>query len=386
MADNITVRDSNGAVQTIRSKDTGSAIQAYNVVVNDGSNHYQPSMDTVGRAGYVVITDLTNTFPTADANARALFAQLSDGTHGPAALKASGVRAATTDVALVIRPLMGTNGTQDMPTGDAAARTIFVTPNDGTNSVTVKAASTAALTTDTALVVRPMCPTDGTNTTPAMDAIARAGFQELTDGTTGPVFVTPASTAAVAANKALVVAIHPTSLAGTNADGGAAAGAAGAAGAKTLLVGGVFTAWGSLPAGTTTQQVGNQCDPSGTLKVGSAVLGTPIYGSTDSGGAAAANVSLTIPAAKMGFLDGFDIDGLGATAGSAIAVTITGLLGGTLTFRIGVPAGVTVPVTYSKRFNPPLQASATAQAIAVNVPSFGTNNTASSCNAYGHYV
>jgi hypothetical protein len=46
-----------------------------------------------------------------------------------------------------------TNGTQSMPTGDAAARTIFVKPNDGTNAITVKAASTAAAATDTALVV-----------------------------------------------------------------------------------------------------------------------------------------------------------------------------------------------------------------------------------------
>jgi hypothetical protein len=89
-------------------------------------------------------------------------------------------------------------------------------------------------------------------------------------------------------------------------------------------------------------------------------------------------------AAKMMFLDGFDVDGLGATAGSAVSVTITGLLGGTLTFLMGVPAGVTTPFAYSKRFNPPLQASAVNTSIAVVVASFGSGNTASTVNAYGH--
>ncbi len=169
--------------------------------------------------------------------------------------------------------------------------------------------------------------------------------------------------------------------------GGGTAGAAGTAGTKSDLIGGVFTAWASLPAGTTTQQVGAQCDPSGTLKVGSAVLGTPIYTSVDSGGAAAANGTLTIPAAKMGFLDGFDVDGLGATTGASIAVTVVGILGGTLTYRMPITAGATTPnAIFSKRFNPPLQASATNTNIVVNVPSFGSGNTASSNNVYGHYV
>jgi hypothetical protein len=113
--------------------------------------------------------------------------------------------------------------------------------------------------------------------------------------------------------------------------------------------------------------------------------GTPIYGGAASGGAAPAVATLVIPAAKMGYIDGFDLDGLGATAGSAIAVTIAGLLGGTLTFQVGIPAGVTVPFSLSRRFNPPLQASAVATNIVVTAPSFGAGNTQSSCNAYGHY-
>lgn len=214
------------------------------------------------------------------------------------------------------------------------------------------------------LTVRPLVATDGTNSTPTMDAIARAGFQELTDGTNGPVAVKAASTIAAAADKALVVSLSPNSPPV-----------------------GQFLAYGSLPALTTGQSAPLMTDSPGNLKVAVSPLGTPIYaGSGASGGAAAANSTLTIPAAKMGYLDGFDIDGLGATAGSAIAVTVTGLLGGTLTYEVGIPAGITTPFTYSKRFNPPLQASAVATNIVVNVPSFGVGNTQSSSVAYGHYV
>ena len=50
--------------------------------------------------------------------------------------------------------------------------------------------------------------TDGTNKLPTMDVAARAGFQHITDGTNSAA-VKPASTAAVASDPALVVAISP---------------------------------------------------------------------------------------------------------------------------------------------------------------------------------
>ena len=49
------------------------------------------------------------------------------------------------------------------------------------------------------------------NYLPAMDAVARRGFVALTDGTNGPVAVKAPSTAAVAADSALVVAFSPNS-------------------------------------------------------------------------------------------------------------------------------------------------------------------------------
>lgn len=223
--------------------------------------------------------------------------------------------------------------------------------------------------------------TDGTNTMPTMDVAARKGFVIVTDGTSS-ITVKAASTAAVAGDTGLVVALHPTSPVTTNAD---ATLTAGTAPAKAFVLAGQFLSNATLPAATTAQTVALQTDPAGTQKVGLAVLGTPIYNGANAG--ATQNVAtLTIPAAKMGFLDGFDLDGLGATAGSAIALTMVGLLGGTLTIQVGIPAGATVPFHQSFRFNPPLQASAVATNIVVTAPSYGTGNTAASINAYGHYL
>lgn len=332
MANNYTILNSLGISVTFRSTDDGSGLQIANNRLTDATG--------------------SNFFPTADAAARRLYAQITDGTNS-------------------------------FPTADVAARKLFAALTDGTNTATIKAASTAALVTDTALVVRPLLPTDGTNTTPAGDAIARAIFQELTDGTTGPVFVTPASTAALAANKALVVALHPTSPVTTNAE---ATLTAGAAPSKALVLAGQFLSNATLPAATTGQTVALQTDPAGTQKVGLVPLGTPVYAGSGSVAAASAVATLTIPAAKMGYLDGFDVDGLGATAGSAIVLTIAGLLGGTLTYAFGVPAGATVPVHQSFRFNTPLQASAVATNLVVTAASFGAGNTAASITAYGHYL
>lgn len=55
----------------------------------------------------------------------------------------------------------------------------------------------------------PVQVTDGTHTMPTMDAIARAGFHEITDGTNGPVAVKASTTAPVLADQALVVVISP---------------------------------------------------------------------------------------------------------------------------------------------------------------------------------
>lgn len=243
------------------------------------------------------------------------------------------------------------------------------------------AAVTLEATTGTVATIGNQRITDGAaHYMPTMDVVARAGVQELTDGTNGPVAVKAPSTAAVAADPALVVALSPN-----NTGLAAMTSGVGTASTNSDLVAAVFYAWASLPAPTGGQQTTLVADEKGSLHTCVLPPGVPIYNGASAG--ATQNVAtLTIPSAKMGYIDGFDLDGLGATAGTAIAVTVAGLLGGTLTFEVGIPAGVTVPFTLQRRFSPPLQASAIATNIVVTVPSYGTGNTAASVNAFGHYI
>jgi hypothetical protein len=65
-------------------------------------------------------------------------------------------------------------------------------------------------------------------------------------------------------------------------------------------------------------------------------------------------------------------------------VTVTGLLGGTLTYTYTAAAGVLVanqPLIVE--FNPPLPASAVNTNIVVSCPSLGAGNTNNTVNAHG---
>lgn len=110
--------------------------------------------------------------------------------------------------------------------------------------------------------------------------------------------------------------------------------------------------------------------------------------SYSSGNVAAATASATIPAPSNGqtaFLTGFEVTGAGATAASVVALTVTGLLGGTATYNVAVPAGATVglaPLVFE--FNPPLSASAANTAIVVSLPSLGAGNTNAAVVAHGY--
>lgn len=54
---------------------------------------------------------------------------------------------------------------------------------DGTTDSRLRTRAAIIGSADVGLVTRPFLPSDGTNTTPAMDAVGRAGFHKLTDGT-----------------------------------------------------------------------------------------------------------------------------------------------------------------------------------------------------------
>jgi len=103
--------------------------------------------------------------------------------------------------------------------------------------------------------------------------------------------------------------------------------------------------------------------------------------------ATATTATLTSAPNRTVYLTGFEVTGAGATAGSVIVVTVTGTLGGTLTYNLTIPTGATVgvqPLTLD--FSSPIPASAPNTNIVVNVPSFGAGSTNAAVNVRGYII
>jgi hypothetical protein len=108
-----------------------------------------------------------------------------------------------------------------------------------------------------------------------------------------------------------------------------------------------------------------------------------------SGNVAAAVATATLPAVagRINFLTSFEVTGGGATAGSLVVVTVTGLLGGTLSYIFAPPAGATLGATpLTVAFPYPLEATGTNTAIAVSCPSLGAGNTNAAVCAHGYTI
>lgn len=100
--------------------------------------------------------------------------------------------------------------------------------------------------------------------------------------------------------------------------------------------------------------------------------------STSSSGANAALApAIGGGAGLMAFVQSITITGLGATVAAQVTATLTGLLGGTISYPLTVPAGATVPITnvFDGFGSLGIQASAVATAITLNLPAFGAGNT-----------
>ena len=128
-------------------------------------------------------------------------------------------------------------------------------------------------------------------------------------------------------------------------------------------------------------------DGSGNLTgtVGAPGGATLLQSSSGNVAAATATATLAAAASKTTWITGAIITGAGATAGSVVNGTITGLLGGTMTFVVPVATGATVgnqPIYLD--FIPPIPASAVNTAIVVSVPSLGAGNTNSAVSAWGY--
>ncbi len=212
--------------------------------------------------------------------------RVTDGTN-TAAVKAASTAAATTDPALVVA-ISPNNTVAATQSGTWSNRV-----TDGTNTAAVKAASTAAAATDPALVVaispnNTVAVSDGGSTLSIDDnggsitvdgtvAATQSGTwsNRVTDGT-NTAAVKAASTAAVAADPALVVAISPNNTVAVSDGGG------------SITVDGTVAA---TQSGTWTVQPGNTANTTAWLIRRSEALGTAT---------ALAAVSATVSQALLG--------------------------------------------------------------------------------------
>ena len=91
-------------------------------------------------------------------------------------------------------------------------------------------------------------------------------------------------------------------------------------------------------------------------------------------------------AGTLVFITSLRISGLGATAATEVQAGLGGVLGTTITYGVTVPAGVTTAIapvvdSFGGRGLP---ASATGQAISLNVPAFGAGNTFAQAEVQGY--
>lgn len=115
------------------------------------------------------------------------------------------------------------------------------------------------------------------------------------------------------------------------------------------------------------------------------VSSTPVQSSSGNVAAAAAVATLAAAVGKTTFIAGLLLTGGGATGASVVEATVTGLLGGTMTISVPVPAGATLGIVpIAVQFNPPLPASAPDTAIVVSMASLGAGNTNAAASAWGY--
>lgn len=114
---------------------------------------------------------------------------------------------------------------------------------------------------------------------------------------------------------------------------------------------------------------------------------TQVNGASGNVANAIAAASLPADAAKTNYLTGFEISAAGATVGLPVIVTVTGVLGGTLSYIFAAPAGALVLAQpLAVNFPRPLQGAAVNTAITVSCPALGVGNTNAAAAIHGYKV
>lgn len=115
---------------------------------------------------------------------------------------------------------------------------------------------------------------------------------------------------------------------------------------------------------------------------------THVHASSGNVANASAVAALAAPGAGvLNYLTGFEVTAAGATAGLPVIVTITGLLGGTLSWIFTFPAGVLVgaePLVVL--FDEPIPAAAANSAITLTCPAGGAGNTHACATIHGFKI
>ncbi|MEI7632142.1 MAG: hypothetical protein WCJ60_02365 [bacterium] len=102
---------------------------------------------------------------------------------------------------------------------------------------------------------------------------------------------------------------------------------------------------------------------------------------------ASATSTLAAVAGRTTHITGFELTGTGATAGAAVLVTVTNVLGGTMTFVYAAATGVTVANTpLLVEFPEPIPATAVNTSIVVSCPALGAGNTNNAVVAHGYQL
>jgi hypothetical protein len=129
---------------------------------------------------------------------------------------------------------------------------------------------------------------------------------------------------------------------------------------------------------------------SAELVAGQAPVASPGIGLTpqnSSNSAANAQFTLTFAAVanRTNFVTGFEVTYGGATAATSVVVTLSGVVGGTQSWLVAVPA---VPASgvnsFVVEFTYPLQAAGPNTAMVLTVPAAGAGNTNATASMHGY--
>jgi len=117
------------------------------------------------------------------------------------------------------------------------------------------------------------------------------------------------------------------------------------------------------------------------------VMLTGISASSGNKANATATATLAAQPGMTAYVTGFQVTACGATAANAVTSSLSGVVGGTLSYAFAYPAGNTVAaLNLIVSFYPALAAAAAGQAISISLPPSGSGGTNAAASIQGFYL